>query len=83
MRKAASLRRKAGGALVEKRSEVPKVQVYYGATGTGKSHAARDVFDAYYLWTPARGKRWDHSEGHKHMSRGHREESAPKLAEMQ
>lgn len=56
-------------ALVEPRNEVPLVQVFWGPTGTGKSHGARVVFkdSDYYVWTPARGKWWDHYEGQKNI----------------
>lgn len=56
-------------ALIEPRNEKPIVQVFYGPTGTGKSHSAREVFNdcdiPYYTWTPARKTWWDGYDGHK------------------
>lgn len=51
------------GTMVPPRdgTEAPKVSVYFGKTGTGKSKMARELFkgENYYVWTPQRGKWFD------------------------
>lgn len=58
-------------ALIEKRTVVPKVKVFYGPTGTGKSWKAREIFEAkdepYYVWTPARKHWFDGYAGEKNV----------------
>lgn len=51
------------------RDEVPTVQVFYGATGTGKSHTAREIFHNknYYVWSPNNLKWWDGYTGQKYI----------------
>lgn len=52
-------------ALIEPRSEVPNVTVYYGETGVGKSRKAREVTERPYVWGPEQGLWFDGYEGEK------------------
>lgn len=53
--------------LIEPRNEVPEVIVYYGETGTGKSHTARLETEDPYVWGPEQEKWFDGYEGQKHV----------------
>lgn len=51
------------------RDTQPVVEVFYGPTGTGKSHTARERFKnlEYYVWSPAQLKWWDGYTGQKYV----------------
>lgn len=51
--------------LIEPRSEVPKVTVLYGKTGTGKSKSARELTVDPYVWGPEQMHWFDGYEGQK------------------
>lgn len=52
-------------ALVEPRTEIPTVTVFYGPTGTGKSYKARQVTENAYIWGPEQGRWFDGYFGEK------------------
>jgi hypothetical protein len=58
-------------ALIEPRTTQPKVLVFYGPTGTGKSHMARELVgkkeEPFYIWTPARKQWFDGYCGEKNV----------------
>lgn len=51
------------------RDEIPTVEWFYGPTGTGKSHTARERFHNkdYYVWSPNNLKWWDGYTGQKYI----------------
>lgn len=51
--------------LLEPRCEPPEIRVYVGATGTGKSKAAREWLPNSYKWHPQQEKWFDGYEGEK------------------
>ena len=53
--------------LLEPRDYKPKVSVFFGTSGTGKTRVAVDKFKDfdYYLWGPEQTKWWDGYEGQK------------------
>lgn len=50
-------------ALIEARTNVPEVRVYYGPTGCGKSYNARVWLPNAYVWHPQQGQWFDGYRG--------------------
>lgn len=50
-------------ALIQRRAAVPEVNVYHGATGTGKSYRAREWLPNAYVWHPQQGTWFDGYQG--------------------
>lgn len=55
--------------LVAHRHSAPEVVVWWGPTGTGKSHSAREAMGEhdYYVWGPDMGKWWDGYYGQQYV----------------
>ena len=54
-------------ALIQPRSTVPTVHVYYGITGSGKSYHARKWLPNAYVWHPQQGSWFDGYQGEEEV----------------